>query len=126
GTGSVPGGTIRAGRDLLAALEDEAMLAFVLAREMGHQQSGRTYRRYQSRRASWALAAGLEWGLGLLTRGTLSLGKGDVDTVTEIARLGYGPAHEPQADEWAIKPMAATGYHPPAAVRYLIMLAKPH
>src|SRR5439155_26301138 len=75
---SIPGGTILAGGELLASLEDEAMLAFVLAREIAHQESGRTLRRYRSRRASWALLARLEWGLGVLTRGTLRIGGGDV------------------------------------------------
>ena len=52
GAVSIPGGTIVVGRELLTALEDEAMLAFVLAREMAHQASGRTHRRYLSRRES--------------------------------------------------------------------------
>src|SRR5262245_53149750 len=38
-TVSVPGGAILAGAELLAGLEDEAMLAFVLAREIAHHES---------------------------------------------------------------------------------------
>ena len=46
---SLPGGAILAGREILCGLEDEAMLAFVVARELAHQQSGRVFRRYRSR-----------------------------------------------------------------------------
>ena len=123
---SVPGGTILAGSELLAGLEDEAMLAFVLAREIAHQESGRTLRRYRSRRDSWALLAKLEWGLGVLTRGAFSTGRRDAAIVREVARLGYGPVHEQQADESAMRTISAAGYDPAAAVRYLTALEKRH
>src|SRR6185503_1788575 len=97
-TVSIPGGTILAGSELIAELEDEAMLAFVLAREIEHQESGRALRRYRSRRDSWALLGTLEWGLGVLTRGALTTGRGDAAIVREVAHLGYGPTHEQQAD----------------------------
>jgi len=125
-TVSVPGGAILAGGELLAGLEDEAMLAFVLAREIAHHESGRVARRYRSRRASWALLGRLEWGLGVLTRGALSTGRGDGAIVREVARLGYGPVHEQQADESALRTISAAGYDPAAAVRYLAALEARH
>jgi len=123
---SIPGGTILAGGELLAGLEDEAMLAFVLAREIAHQESGRALRRYRSRRNSWALLAKLEWGLGVLTRGAFSTGRGDAAIVREVARLGYGPVHEQQADESAMRTISAAGYDPAAAIRYLTALENRH
>ena len=125
-TVSVPGGTVLAGRELLSGLEDEAMLAFVLARELALQRSGIVARRYRSRRVPWALTAGLKWGLGLLSRGAVSNLNGDAEIVQEVARLGYGPEHETHADEWAINLLATTGYDPDAAVRYLKMLEARH
>lgn len=125
-TFSLPGGTILAGSELLAGLEDEAMLAFVLAREIAHQESGRALRRYRSRRDSWALLAKLEWGLGVLTRGALSTGRGDAAFVREVARMGYGPVHEQHADESAMRTISAAGYDPAAAIRYLAALEKRH
>jgi predicted Zn-dependent protease len=125
-TVSIPGGAILAGTELLAGLEDEAMLAFVLAREIAHQQSGLTYRRYRSQRASWALLSRLEWGLGVLTRGAISTGRGDAAIVREVAGLGHGPVHEQHADESALRTVSAAGYDPLAAVRYLVALEDRH
>jgi|GEM_PF-2054228 predicted Zn-dependent protease len=123
---SIPGGTILVGSELLAGLEDEAMLAFALSREIAHQESGRVLRRYRSRRDSWALLATLEWGLGVLTRGAFSTGRGEAAIVREVARLGFGPVHEPHADESALRRISATGYDPAGAIRYLATLEKRH
>ncbi len=125
-TVSVPGGVILAGRELLCGLEDEAMLAFVLAREIAHQQSGRVSRRFRQRRSASTLTAGLEWGIGVLTRGTLTVGRTAADLVREVAWLGYGSIHEQQADEWAMKQLGALGYDPAAAVRYLDAMERQH
>ena len=123
---SIPGGTILAGSELIAGIEDEAMFAFVLAREIAHQDSGRVLRRSRSRRDSWARLGTLEWGLGVLTRGALTTGRGDAAILREVARLGYGPEHEQHADAEALKTISTVGYDLTGAVRYLTLLEKRH
>jgi predicted Zn-dependent protease len=121
---SLPGGAILTGGELLCALEDEAMLAFVVARELAHQHSGRVYRRYRSRRAHGPLGASLGWGLGLLTAGALPWAAGAADQLLEVAALGYGTVHELDADEWAMRTIEAAGFDPAGAVRYLGLIEK--
>lgn len=125
-TASILGGVILAGREILAGLEDEAMLSFVLGRELAHHHSGRVARRFQAWRAPGPLATSLEWGLGWLTKGTLSVGRSAADLVRELAWLGYGSAHEQQADEWSIKLLALEGYDLGSAVRHLTRMEKRH
>jgi predicted Zn-dependent protease len=121
---SLPGGAILAGREILCGLEDEAMLAFVVARELAHQQSGRVFRRYRSRPTLGPLGVSIDWGLGLLTAGALPWSSGAADQLMELAALGYGSAHELEADEWAMKAIEAAGYDPSGAVRYLELIER--
>ena len=121
---SLPGGTILAGDELLRNLEDEAELAFVLAREMAHQQSGRVARRFRERRQTGALSAGFGWGLGLLTRGSLSTGRTEEAKLREVLWLGYGASHEENADETATRLLSLAGYDFSAAVRHLVRIEK--
>lgn len=123
---SIPGGVILVGRDLLRALEDEAMLAFVLGREIAHQHSGRVARRFRAWRAPGPLATSLQWSLGWITKGSLSVGRSAADLVREVAWLGYGSVHEQHADEWALKLLALDGYDPRSGVRHLARMEKRH
>lgn len=118
---SVPAGAILAGTELVCTLEDEAMFAFALGREIVQQKSGRVFRRFRSRRPSGTLSAGFEWGLSLITGGDAAFGKRRAETLREVACLGYGPLHEENADALGIDLLVRAGYDPMAAVRYLTM-----
>ena len=121
---SIPAGTILAGSELLLALEDEAMYAFVLARQIGHQKSGRVFRRCRSRRTAGALSAGFEWGISLITGGEAAFGRRRAEMVRELACLGYGAAHEGSADAFAVELLVRAGYDPTAGARFLSMLER--
>lgn len=119
---STPGGTIIAGAELLASLEDEAMLAFFLARELAHQESGRVFRRLRSRYPSGPLSSGFEWGISLITGGVATLGSRQTEALNEVVRLGYGKANEESADAIATGLLVRIGYDPGAAVRCLALI----
>ena len=121
---SVPGGTIFLGSELLCGLEDEAMLAFALAREIAHLQSARVLRRFRGLQPRRALSTGFDWGISLLTGAPTALARRSADTVREVALLGYGPVHEEDADAFGIGLLVRAGYDPAAAVRYLALLER--
>ena len=118
----IPGGTVLAGAGLVCELEDEAMLAFVLAREIAHEQSGRPYRRFRQRRPSGALSAGFEWGLAFITGSGGAIGTRAAETLAEVAAIGYGPLHEESADAAAVDILGRAGYDTAASIRVLTLL----
>lgn len=120
---ALPGAEILVGITLLRELQDEAGLAFVVARQMEHLQSGRVERRFRARK-SGTISASLEWGFDRLTMGAFSLSRPEADTIVEVAVLGYGPAHELDADDRALRRITAAGYDPSAAVRYLAQVER--
>jgi predicted Zn-dependent protease len=122
GTLVLPGGTILAGAGFVCELEDEAMLAFALAREIAHEQSGRPYRRFRQRRPSGALSAGFEWGLALITGSGGAIGARGAETLREVASIGYGPLHEESADAAAVDTLGRAGYDTAGAIRVLTLL----
>jgi predicted Zn-dependent protease len=105
---ALPSGTVILTVGGLAAIEDGAELAFVLAHELAHAASGD------------AAAALVRTGLRILAdaehdRPERAWSRAALDLI----RLGHGDRAEHEADAAAIGAMAAQGYDTAAAVRYL-------
>ena len=108
---ALPSGTVIMTTAALEAIEDEAELVFVLARELWHVASGgaatalsrlgfRELTRAPGPEAAWLAAA------------------------HDLICLGHGDRDEHRADRAALETMAAAGYEPQAAVRYLERLER--
>jgi len=97
---------------LLATLEDEAQLAFVLARELSLERAGWPQRRLQ------AALARTPPRLAWLKRPRDPL----VEALELSLRVGFGPQIEGQADREALVLLVASGYDPAAATRALRLL----
>jgi len=99
----LPTGSLLVSTALLAGLEDEAELAFVLGREFLHLECGEVAAR--TVRVGLAAAAGHEaqWA----------------DVAGDLMRLGYGSEREYASDLAAIELMTTLGYAQQAALNYL-------
>jgi len=111
---TLPGGTLLASRGLLAALEDEAQLAFLLAREASLVRRDRVERRYSaaavaSRSALWPFLRRVDEA-------------GLVDAVEVSRTVGFGPESEHLADRDALAAMVNADYDPQAGARALTLL----
>ncbi len=120
---ALPGGKVFISRGLLEKLEDEAMLAGVLAHEIGHTTAQHIGQQMTQKMilAGVATAAGVaasssdsDW-LRVLGVGT-SVGGG-------LYLLKFGRGQESQADELGIKYMTREGYDPNGMIRVLQILA---
>ncbi|WP_053981728.1 M48 family metalloprotease [Marinagarivorans algicola] len=111
---ALPGGKIAINRGLLVMLDDEAQLAAVIGHEIVHAAAGHSAAQ-QTRQtllgmgtqALGAVAQQTEYG-GLIMMGT-QYGSGALNA-------HYGRDDELEADEYGVKYMERTGYHPQAAV----------
>jgi len=105
---ALPSGTLLMSTGLLAFLEDEAELAFVLGHEIAHAASGEAAVRlvrlgFQATARERAASDGLCWS----------------DAAVDLARLGYGRKRERDADLCALSSMLDLEYEPLSACRYL-------
>jgi len=103
---AAPGGYIFVTRGLLAAVNDEAELAGVLAHEIGHVTA-----RHSARNYSQSLLAGLGVQLGTLVAGSYGELLGPVLEVgTGLLFLKYSRDDERQADALAVEYASKAGY----------------
>jgi predicted Zn-dependent protease len=103
---AAPGGYIFVTRGLLAAVNDEASLAGVLAHEIGHVTA-----RHSARNYSQSLLAGLGVQLGTLVAGSYGDLLGPVlEAGTGLLFLKYSRDDERQADALAVEYAAKAGY----------------
>jgi predicted Zn-dependent protease len=104
---ALPSGILLLSHGALAAVEDEAELVFVLGHELGHIAGGE---------AGASLAA-----LGLLVvAGTALADRPAWATAARaVMQLGHGDDREHAADARSHAALAAAGYDPDAALRYL-------
>jgi predicted Zn-dependent protease len=105
---ALPSGLVMISLGLLRFLEDEAELAFVIARELAHVASGETAVRL------------VRWSLGALARD--EAGRPDAawtEAMLDLTRLGYGRRRELDADATALRAMLALRYDPSSALRFL-------
>jgi predicted Zn-dependent protease len=103
---AAPGGHIFVTRGLLAAVNDEASLAGVLAHEVGHVTA-----RHSARNYSQSLLAGLGVQLGTLVAGSYGDLLGPVlEAGTGLLFLKYSRDDERQADALAVEYATKAGY----------------
>ena len=105
---ALPSGTLLLSTGLLAFLEDEAELAFVLGHEIAHAASGEAAVRlvrlgFQATARESGASDGLCWS----------------DAAVDLVRLGYGRRRECDADTCALRAMLDLEYEPQSASRYL-------
>jgi len=110
---ALPSGAVLLSVGLLATLEDEAELAFVLAHELAHVAAGDA-------------AAGLtRLGMHALAGERLAPGRQVwTQAAAEVARLGHGDDREFRADERAIAALTAARYDPQSALRLIDRLGR--
>ena len=105
---ALPSGLVLISLGLLRFLEDEAELAFVIARELAHVASGETSVRL------------VRWSLGALAQD--EAGRPDAawtEAMLDLTRLGYGRRRELDADATALRAMLCLRYDPSSALRFL-------
>jgi peptidase M48-like protein len=105
---ALPSGTLVVSTGLLAFLEDEAELAFLLGHEIAHAASGEVAVRlvrlgFQATARERSATDGLCWS----------------DAALDLVRLGYGRKREHDADACALRAMLDLEYEPQSASRYL-------
>ena len=113
---AIPGGYVYITRQLLALMNDEAELAFVMGHEVAHVAARHGQKR-QNRAALSNVLAGLA---GVLTGSDL-IGRG-AGVVAGLTTLGYSREQERQADSLGVRYLASAGYDPGAATDSLAAL----
>lgn len=114
---AIPGGYVYITRQLLALMNDEAELAFVMGHEVAHVAA----RHGQKRQNRAVLSNVLAGAAGLLTGSDL-IGRG-AGLVAGLTTLGYSREQERQADSLGVRYLATAGYDPDAATDSLVALA---
>lgn len=113
---AIPGGYVYITRQLLALMNDEAELAFVMGHEVAHVAA----RHGQKRQNRAALSNVLAGVAGALTGSDL-IGRG-AGVVAGLTTLGYSRDQERQADSLGVRYLANAGYDPDAATDSLAAL----
>jgi predicted Zn-dependent protease len=106
---AIPGGYVYITRQLLALMNDEAELAFVMGHEVAHVAA----RHGQKRQNRAALSNVLAGVAGALTGSDL-IGRG-AGLVAGLTTLGYSRDQERQADSLGVRYLTTAGYDPNAA-----------
>jgi predicted Zn-dependent protease len=110
---AVPGGYVYVTRELLAIMNDEAELAFVLGHEMGHVAA-----RHSQQRQSRSVLSQLGAMIAATVTGSEAIGS----LASQIGQgmvLSYSRSQENEADNLGIRYIAAAGYDPQASYRLL-------
>jgi predicted Zn-dependent protease len=113
---AVPGGYLYITRELLALMNDEADLAFVLGHEAGHIAA----RHNAERKRAGIISQLLTMGVSVVT-GSEQLGQ-LFGQVSQGVVLSYSRKQEFEADDLGVRYIAAGGYDPSAASEFLNML----
>jgi predicted Zn-dependent protease len=113
---AIPGGYVYITRQLLALMNDEAELAFVMGHEVAHVAARHGQKR-QNRTALSNVLAGLA---GAVTGSDL-IGRG-AGMVAGLTTLGYSREQERQADSLGVRYLGTAGYDPNAATDSLAAL----
>ena len=113
---AIPGGYVYITRQLLALMNDEAELAFVMGHEVAHVAA----RHGQKRQNRAALSNVLAGVAGVLTGSDL-IGRG-AGLVAGLTTLGYSREQERQADSLGVRYLSTAGYDPNAATDSLAAL----
>lgn len=105
---ALPSGTLMISLGMLAAIEDEAELVFVLGHELAHAASGDAAGRL------------VRLGLHAVSRDEATSAEAAwVEAALDLVRLGFGGECELEADASALQAMLGLGYDPESASRFL-------
>ena len=106
---AIPGGYVYVTRQLLALMNDEAELAFVMGHEVGHVAARHGQKRQERSALSGLLAgiAGAVTGSDLVAQGA--------GAVAQLTTLGYSRDQERQADSIGLRYITNLGYDPLAS-----------
>lgn len=118
---ATPGGYVYVTRQLLALMNDEAELAFVMGHEVGH-----TAARHAKARESRSTLSNVLTGLAGAVFGGSTLGSlasRGVGTVAQLTTLGFSRSQENEADALGVRYLARAGYDPRASADMLAQLA---
>jgi predicted Zn-dependent protease len=115
---AIPGGYVYITRQLLALMNDEAELAFIMGHEVAHVAARHGQKR-QNRAALSNILAGVA---GVLTGSDL-IGRG-AGVVAGLTTLGYSREQERQADSLGVRYLTNAGYDPLGSVDSLTALAQ--
>ena len=113
---AIPGGYVYITRQLLALMNDEAELAFVMGHEVAHVAA-----RHGQKRQNRAVLSNVLAGLAGVVTGSDLIGRG-AGVVAGLTTLGYSREQERQADSLGVRYLATAGYDPLAAVDSLAAL----
>jgi hypothetical protein len=116
---SFPDGTVLVTAGLLAALENEAQLAFVLSHEISHTLQAHCWRQWEDTRGIRAF----------FTRSSAFSSASEVEMMILVPPLGwvwdgYPPQMENQADRLAVENLVVRGYDPHQALSLLRIMIK--
>lgn len=118
---AIPGGYVYVTRDLLALMNDEAELAFVMGHEVGHVAAG-----HARKRESRSNLSGLLTGIVGAVVGNSAIGSlatRGVGAAAQLATLGFSRSQENEADALGVEYLARAGYDPVASADMLAQLA---
>lgn len=113
---AIPGGYVYITRQLLALMNDEAELAFVMGHEVGHVAARHGQKRQNRTNLSNILA-----GIAGAVTGSDIIGRG-AGLVAGLTTLGYSREQERQADSLGVRYLSTAGYDPNAATDSLAAL----
>lgn len=106
---AIPGGYVYITRQLLALMDDEAELAFVLGHEVGHVAA-----RHGQKRQTRAALSGILAGLAGAVTGSQMVGQG-ANMLAQVTTLGYSREQERQADSLGVRYLTRANYDPMAS-----------
>ena len=110
---AVPGGYVYVTRELLALMNSEDELAFVLGHEMGHVAA-----RHGQKRQTRSTITGIGAAIAQVLTGSNVVGQ-VAGQVGQGLLLGYSRGQENESDSLGVRYIAAAGYDPYAAPRML-------
>ncbi|PZN92663.1 MAG: peptidase M48 Ste24p [Alphaproteobacteria bacterium] len=113
---AIPGGYVYVTRQLVALMNDEAELAFVMGHEVGHVAARHSQKRQQTSGLASVLA-----GLAGAVTGSSIVGQ-LAGTGAQMYTLGYSRDQERQADTLGVRYLAGAGYDPAAGADILAAL----
>ncbi|WP_075883998.1 M48 family metalloprotease [Candidatus Protochlamydia sp. W-9] len=120
---ALPGGQIFITLGLLNKLQTEGQLAGVLAHEMGHVIQRHSAQQMAKGQLGQLLV--MATGIGADNESNRGYQAAMIaSVVNQMSQLRYGRKDELEADQWGLKLMEETGYHPSAMIEVMKILEK--
>lgn len=113
---AIPGGYVYITRQLLALMNDEAELAFIMGHEVAHVAA-----RHGQKRQNRAALSNVLAGLAGAVTGSELIGRG-AGLVAGLTTLGYSREQERQADSLGVRYLTSAGFDPLGGVDSLAAL----